>query len=89
MASDQNRRTFLQTSVRAAGAAAIAGAVAGCATGPPPARGTTSKAEAQYQDKPKGISRCGFCRHFYSPDICEIVSEPVSREGWCRFYTFL
>ena len=54
-----------------------------------PARGTTSKAEAQYQDKPKGISRCGFCRHFYSPDICEIVSEPVSREGWCRFYTFL
>jgi hypothetical protein len=100
MASDQNppladrsddspsRRGFLQKSVCVTGAAAIASAVSGCATSPP-VRGTTSKDQARYQDKPSGISRCGFCRHFYSPDICEVVAGPVSPRGWCPFYTFL
>jgi hypothetical protein len=79
----------LENSTSVAGAAAFAAALAGCATTPPPPRGTTSKAEAQYQDHPSGISRCGFCKHFYSPDICEIVAGPVSPRGWCKFYAFL
>jgi len=84
-----SRRGFLNTTVYAAGAAAMAGALESCATGPPPPRGTKSKTEAQYTDKASGISRCSLCKHFYSPDICEIVAGSVSRQGWCRFYALL
>jgi hypothetical protein len=84
-----SRRGFLKATARTAGAAAMAGAVGSCATGPPPPRGTTPKAEAQYRDKASGISHCGWCKHFYSPDICEVVAGPVSPQGWCRFYAFL
>jgi hypothetical protein len=80
-----SRRGFLQKCAAGAGGAAVP---SGCAT-TPPTRGHISKAEARYQDRPKGISRCGFCKHFHSPDLCEVVAEPVSPRGYCRFYAFL
>ena len=66
---------------------ALAAALTGCATRPP-TPGTTPKADADYRDRPNGISRCSLCHHFYSPDICEVVAGPVSRQGWCKFYSF-
>ena len=83
-----SRRRFLGKSVATAGSAAMAAALAGCATGPA-RRGTTPKAEAQYVDRATGITHCGICKHFFSPDICEVVEGPVNSEGWCKFYALL
>lgn len=77
-----SRRKFLAQTV--AGAAA-GGYLAGCATGPK-VPGNTPKDVAMYQDKPRGLARCGICHHFISPNACEVVAGPVQSDGWCRFY---
>jgi len=77
-----SRRKFLGHAVLGA---AVGGGVAGCATGPK-VPGTTPKQDAQYQDKPNGLERCGLCKHFISPSACEIVAGPVQSDGWCKFY---
>jgi hypothetical protein len=78
-----SRRRFIAGS---AGVAVTASALTGCAHGPFMA-GTVPKAEAMYQDHPKGLARCGLCHHFYSPNMCEVVAGPVSPDGWCKFYS--
>src|SRR4051812_6047746 len=83
-----SRRRFLRGAACAVGAAGVIGAAESCAT-KPPSPGTKPKAEAEYQDKPHGLARCGLCKHFYSPDICEIVAGPVSPQGWCKYYALL
>ena len=83
---DFSRRRFLGQSVVGA---ALAGALVGCATEHSKTPGNTSKAEAEYQDMPKGLTRCGLCKHFISPNACEIVGGTVQSNGWCRFYALL
>lgn len=83
-----SRRCFLGQSVSTAGSVAIASALAGCATGPA-RRGATPKSEAEYVDRAAGLTHCGICKHFFSPDICEIVEGPVNPGGWCKFYALL
>ncbi len=76
-----SRRRF----IAGAGIAAVGGTVAGCAhTAKMP--GMVPKMEAQYQDHPHGLARCGICKHFGSPDVCEVVAGPVSPDGYCKFY---
>ena len=77
-----SRRRFLAGS---AGIAAIGGGISGCAHGPK-MPGMTPKAEANYQDHPNGLAHCSICKHFASPNVCEVVAGPVSPDGWCRFY---
>jgi hypothetical protein len=79
-----SRRNALGQS--AAGLVALGCTAAGCATGPK-MPGNLPKAEAQYQDNPKGLARCGICKHFISPNACEVVAGPVQSDGWCRFYS--
>jgi len=69
----------------AASVAAVACALAGCAT-TMKVQGNTPKMEAQYQDHPNGLERCGVCKHFIPLSGCEIVAAPVQANGWCRFY---
>ena len=76
------RRALAQS---AAGFAALTCGLTGCASGPK-VPGTTPKMEAQYQDSPKGLAHCGICKHFISPNACEVVAGPVQGDGWCRFY---
>ena len=83
-----SRRGFLSGSVCTLGTVTIAAAVEGCATRPA-SRGTKSKAELQYQDAPHVLARCSLCKHFYSPDFCEILADPVSPRGWCKAYALL
>jgi hypothetical protein len=77
-----SRRRFLAAG---AGAVVAGGVVSGCAHGPK-MPGTTPKEQAQYQDHPNGLSRCGLCKHYIPNNGCEVVAGPVSPDGWCRFY---
>jgi len=88
IAKQSSRRAFLRYAISAAGTLGAAAAVEGCATRPL-TPGTKPKSEADYQDKAHGLARCGLCKHFASPDICEIVAGPVSPQGWCKYYALL
>ena len=59
--------------------AALAAAVDGAA-----AMRKQTKAEARYQDHPKGTQRCGLCANFIPPNDCRVIQGPVSDDGWCR-----
>lgn len=48
--------------------------------------GKISKAQAQYQDQPKGDQQCGNCMHFIAPDSCMVVEGNVSADGWCKLW---
>jgi hypothetical protein len=76
-----SRRTALIQS--ATGAVAVA--LAGCATSMK-VQGNESKMDAQYQDRPRGLARCGLCKHFIPANGCEIVVAPVQANGWCQHY---
>ena len=45
-----------------------------------------SKAQAQYQDTPKGIQSCATCTLFVAPHGCKVVDGEVSPDGWCKAY---
>ena len=86
LAGSVSRRQALVQS--ATGAAALACALSGCATSTK-VQGSMSKMEAQYQDRPSGLERCGVCKHFIPLSGCEVVAAPVQANGWCRSYAFL
>lgn len=45
-----------------------------------------SKAEAKYQERPKGPQRCEICVNFRPPDQCQFVEGPINKRGWCQFF---
>jgi hypothetical protein len=45
-----------------------------------------SKAEAHYQDQPKGQQRCEICLNFQPPNQCRFVEGQISPKGWCQFF---
>ncbi len=45
-----------------------------------------SKAEAKYQDQPKGQQRCEICVNFQPPNQCRFVQGDISPKGWCQFF---
>ena len=47
----------------------------------------TSQADAKYQDKPSGSSKCGTCAQFEAPSGCKLVDGNISENGWCMLYT--
>ena len=78
-----SRRAALVQST--AGVAALASTLSGCATSTK-VQGNGSQTEAQYQDHPSGLERCGTCKHFIPVTGCEIVAAPVQANGWCKYY---
>jgi hypothetical protein len=48
--------------------------------------GKLSKAQAQYQDNPKGIAMCATCTLFVAPRSCKLVEGNISPSGWCKAY---
>ncbi len=85
VAGASRRRALVQS---ATGIAALACALGGCATSTK-VQGNMTKDQAQYQDHPSGLERCGVCRHFIPLTGCEIVAAPVQSNGWCQSYAFL
>ena len=57
--------------------------VAGCSTLGLP---KTSKAAANYQDRPNGRQHCANCVHFVAPNRCTIVEGDISPNGWSSYY---
>jgi hypothetical protein len=45
-----------------------------------------SKADALYQDGPKGDQSCANCSFFQAPSTCGVVEGPVAASGWCKLY---
>ena len=78
-----SRRAALVQST--AGVAALACTLSGCAT-TKKVQGNASQADAQYQDHPSGLERCGVCKHFIPLTGCDIVAAPVQANGWCKYY---
>ncbi|MGQ0752114.1 MAG: high potential iron sulfur protein [Betaproteobacteria bacterium] len=76
-----SRRRILKAAVLLAGAAAIPAAVRHAE-----AQAKTSKAQAQYQDRPKNGQRCSGCTHFIAPGQCRIVEGAIDPNGWCALY---
>ncbi len=68
-----------------AGIAGLACALGGCATSTK-VQGNAPQAEAQYQEHPSGLERCGVCKHFIALTGCEVVAAPVQANGWCKYY---
>ncbi len=77
------------TSSREASPAPEAGGApqSGSAQGAPAPSGKLSKAQAKYQDQPKGDQQCANCMHFIAESsTCKVVEGKVSANGWCMLW---
>ncbi len=45
-----------------------------------------AKADAAYQDKPKGKQRCDGCVQWQPPAGCKVVAGIIAPAGWCSLY---
>jgi hypothetical protein len=52
----------------------------------PAETGKVGKAQAQYQDQPKGDQNCANCTQFVAPNSCKLVEGSISPTGWCRLW---
>ena len=56
------------------------------------AGGTMPKANAKYQETPKGKSQCSNCLYYLPASksggtgFCKVVAGPISPSGWCALY---
>jgi hypothetical protein len=57
---------------------------------PQPAAPTKFTPEAvHYQATPNDWQKCLFCQYFKEPSTCGILTEPVSKNGWCDHFALL
>ena len=66
--------------------AALGGAAASALGGRATAQPKMTKAQAQYQDEPKGIMMCGTCTLFLPPAGCKVMEGDVAVTGWCNAF---
>jgi High potential iron-sulfur protein len=46
--------------------------------------GKVGKAQAKYQEQPKGDQKCSDCMHFIAAsNTCKLVQGQISPNGWC------
>ncbi len=49
--------------------------------------GKMTKADARYQDQPKGEQSCAQCTNFVpASNTCQLVEGQVSPQGWCSLW---
>jgi hypothetical protein len=69
------------------GAALVLGGAAGAAVAPAVrAQEKVSKADAKYQDEPRGQQRCAICLQFSPPGSCKLVAGEIRPTGYCQFF---
>lgn len=66
--------------------AALGGAVTSALGTRTTAQPKMTKAQAQYQDEPKGIMMCGTCTLFLPPAGCKVMEGDVAVTGWCNAF---
>jgi hypothetical protein len=66
--------------------AALSAAALGSALPRALAQQKMSKAEAEYQDRPKNGLACAACTLFRPPRSCQVVQGDISPSGWCKFF---
>jgi hypothetical protein len=71
------RRSLLQAAL------GVAGLLAGRSAG---AQQQMSRAEAEYQERPKNGLSCAACTLFRPPRSCQVVAGDISPSGWCKFF---
>ena len=49
--------------------------------------GTITKLEANYTDRSSDQNKCRGCKHFQSPDKCDLVEGLISPNGWCKYFS--
>lgn len=77
---DVIRRSAISLAVVIAGPAAINSRAA--------AQSKISKAQASYQETPRGDQRCGNCAHFNAAEnACAVVEGEISPQAWCQLWT--
>jgi hypothetical protein len=67
-------------------ASALSAAAGGMTARDATAQEKVSKAEARYQDQPRGQQRCEICLNFQPPNECRFVAGQISPKGWCQFF---
>jgi len=77
---------YLARRVLIRGALAGAAGLAASPTGRALAQQKMSRAEALYQDMPKGIQMCAVCTLFVAPSACKSVEGEVAADGWCKLF---
>ena len=45
-----------------------------------------SRADAKYQDTPRGGLSCAGCTFFRKPRSCQVVEGDINANGWCRLF---
>lgn len=79
-AHDPKRRVILRIALGTGCALAVPAVLAA-------ESGRVSKAQAKYQERPKGEQKCGTCLHFLAAtSTCKLVEGRVSPEGWCMLW---
>jgi High potential iron-sulfur protein len=81
-----SKRKFVRLAVAGLVGAGFAGAALRPRRGLAQSPGKMSKAQAEYQDSPKGIQMCSTCSLFEEPRACKVVDGDISPNGWCRSY---
>ncbi len=51
-----------------------------------PAERQLTKAEAQYEPRPRGIAMCASCTLFVRPNLCKQVEGEVAPDAWCKLF---
>jgi len=72
------RRNFVQ--------ATLSGGILCLSIPPAPAQQKMSRADAEYQERPKNGLTCAACSLFRKPRSCEVGAGDISPEGWCKFF---
>ena len=67
-------------------ASALSAAPGGKAARDATAQEKVGKAEARYQDQPRGQQRCEICLNFQPPNECRFVEGQINPKGWCQFF---
>jgi hypothetical protein len=49
------------------------------------AKAKMTKRQAGYGGGMKSV-HCAICRHFLTPDACEIVEGEINPQAWCRYF---
>jgi len=77
-----SRRRFLRSAAGLAGAATVAGLVAGNAS----AATLPSQKDVEYRNSPNGDQNCANCGLFRQPNLCSGVAGNVIAQGWCNIW---